>query len=281
MTRYSPLRPDPATLYDDWARIVAAEKEQVERLREWQDEDYYAPVAQHFMDDPHRTGDPVLETLFGLGGPGTRWLDIGAGGGRYALPLALSGRPVVAVEPSPAMRDVLQQGMTSYGIDAIDINPGRWPAAAEGVEVDATLMAHVGYDIPDIGAFLDGVDGATKRWCCAVTMDRAPSGGFTDLWEQVHGEHRYVLPAMRELLQVLLARGATPEVRIVERRLRMMDEDDIRDSARRRLWLREGSEKDQKLQELIGEMIGKGDRDWGFPRGIALIIWQPPAAEGR
>lgn len=279
MTRRSPLRPDPAALYADWAAIVAAEKEQVERLREWQDADYYAPVASHFLDDPHREGDPVLEILLGLGGPGTRWLDVGAGGGRYALPLALSGRPVVAVEPSPAMRDVLEHGMAQYGVMDIQIIPDRWPAAAEGVDVDAALMAHVGYDIPDIGAFLDAFESASREWCCAVTMDRAPSGGFVDLWEEIHGEERYVLPAMRELLQILLARGATPEVRVVERRMRMMDEGDLRASARRRLWLSEGSEKDQKLQRKLDEMLTDENRDWGVPRAVAVIVWQPPAAE--
>ena len=279
MTRRSPLRPDPAELYADWSAIVAAEKEQVERLREWQETDYYAPVARHFMDDPRREGDPVLDILLSLGGSGTRWLDVGAGGGRYALPLAISGRPVVAVEPSPAMREVLGQGMAQYGIANIDIIPGRWPAAAEGVAVDAALMAHVGYDLPDIGAFLDAFEGAARQWCCAVTMDRAPSGGFTELWEEVHDEERYVLPAMRELLAVLLARGATPEVRIVERRLRMMDADDLRESARRRLWLREGSEKDRKLQQAIDARLARGEQSWGFPQSVAVIVWQPPDAE--
>jgi len=281
MTRRSPLRPDPAALYADWSAIVAAEKEQTERLREWQEADYYAPVARHFIDDPRRAGDPVLDILVGLGGPGTRWLDVGAGGGRYALPLALSGRPVVAVEPSPAMREVLEQGMTQHGISNIDIIPERWPAAAGDVEVAAALMAHVGYDLPDIGGFLDAFEGAARQWCCAVTMDRAPSGGFTELWEEVHGEERYNLPAMRELLQVLLARGATPEVRIVERRLRMMDADDLRESARRRLWLREGSEKDKKLQQSIDARQARGESNWGFPQSVAVIVWQPPAAGGR
>lgn len=278
MIRRSPLRPDPNALYADWATIVAAEKEQVERLREWQDADYYAPVAHHFLDNPRRQGDPVLDALFGLGGPGTRWLDVGAGGGRYALPLAASGRPVVAVEPSPAMREVLGQGMSQYDIADIEVIPGRWPDSAGGVEVDAALMAHVGYDLPDIGDFLDAFEGATRHWCCAVTMDRAPSGGFVDLWEEIHGEERYVLPAMRELLHVLLARGATPEVRILERHMRMMDENDLRDSARRRLWLSEGSEKDQQLQRKLDGMLARGDRDWGFPRAVAMIIWQPPSA---
>ncbi|MCO5176176.1 MAG: class I SAM-dependent methyltransferase [Thermomicrobiales bacterium] len=278
MIRRSPLHPDPQELYADWARIVAAEKEQVERLREWQEADYYAPVAHHFAVDPHRTDDPVLELLYSLGGPGTRWLDIGAGGGRYALPLAVSGRPVVAVEPSESMRNVLQEGIEEHNVSNIEILAGRWPAVANGVSVDAALMAHVGYDLPNIGEVLDAAEAAASQWCCVITMDRAPSGGFVNLWEAVHGEERYLLPAMRELLQVLLARGATPEVHIIERQFRAMDEDDMRASARRRLWLSEGSEKDRKLQSLIDDMLARGESDWGFPNSIVAIVWQPPSA---
>jgi len=279
MIRRSPLHPDPQELYADWARIVAAEKEQVERLREWQEADYYAPVAHHFAVDPHRTDDPVLDVLYSLGGPGTRWLDIGAGGGRYALPLAVSGRPVVAVEPSESMRAVLQQGIEDHNVSNIDIVTGRWPAVADGITVDATLMAHVNYDLPNIGEVLDAAEAAASQWCCVVTMDRAPSGGYVELWEAVHGEERYLLPAMRELLQVLLARGATPEVQIVERQFRTMDEEDMRSNARRRLWLSEGSEKDQKLQRLIDGMLARGESDWGFPSAIAVITWQPPSED--
>ena len=43
-----------------------------------------------------------------------------------------------------------------------------------------------GYDLPDIGDFLDAFEGATRHWCCAVTMDRAPSGGFVDPVSYTH-----------------------------------------------------------------------------------------------
>ncbi len=274
MTNRSPLNPDPVELGDAWHAQVEAEYEQVERLREWHEQDYYAPIAHHFADDPRRTNDELLNELRRMSNPDATWLDIGAGGGRYALPLALSSKKVIAVDPSEGMLTVLRGSMAEHGIENIEIHHGRWLDVAGDVEADFSLVAHVGYDIREINAFVDGLERATRERCCVMLMDRAPSGGFTRLWEQVHGEYRHQLPGAREFLHLLLARGAMPEVRLTWRHMRPMGEEDIRESARRRLWLSEGSEKDQRLQQLLAEMP-EGIDDFQLPSVIALITWEP------
>ena len=86
-----PLRPEAGALLASWARRVRANAEQVDRFGELRHEDHYAPVATRFRADPRRTDDPSLDALLSLARPDETWLDIGAGGGRYALPLALKG----------------------------------------------------------------------------------------------------------------------------------------------------------------------------------------------
>ncbi|HYI15668.1 MAG TPA: class I SAM-dependent methyltransferase [Thermomicrobiales bacterium] len=277
MTNRSLLNPDPIELGNTWREQVEAEYEQVERLREWHESDYYAPIAHHFADDPRRTDDELLNELRAMSNPNATWLDIGAGGGRYALPLALSSRKVIAIDPSEGMLNVLRGSMAEHGIDNIDIHHLRWPEGSDELQADFSLAAHVGYDIRDINGFLDGMDRTTSQRCCVVLMDRAPSGGFTRLWHQIHGEYRHQLPGAREFLHLLLARGAMPEVRLTWRQMRPMGHDDIRESARRRLWLSEGSEKDQHLQRLLAEMP-EGLDDFQLPSVIALITWQPRPA---
>ncbi len=271
----SQLRPNVDVLGEEWLEIVQGEYEQVERLREWHDDDYYRPVASHFADNPHRTDDDILNRMLAISSADTTWLDVGAGGGRYSLPLALANRQVTAVDPSRSMLDVLESEACKHEITNIEVIEAAWPDPADSLAADYGLMAHVGYDIRPINPFLDGFEQACTERCIALMMDRAPSGGFVRLWEQVHGEPRLVLPAMREFLHLLLARGATPEVETFYFPRRPRDEEEIRNSARRRLWLTEGSEKDQLLQEILTRELADGVDDYQLPRLIAMISWAP------
>src|SRR6185369_18023869 len=115
-----------------WASRVRRNREQVERFREAPDgADFYASVSSIFRDDPDRTGDPVLEALRAHARPGDTWLDIGAGAGRYALPLARIARRVIALDPSRSMLDGLREGMREHAIDNIEVVEGRWPGIVD------------------------------------------------------------------------------------------------------------------------------------------------------
>jgi SAM-dependent methyltransferase len=271
----SHLRPDPEQLGAEWKALVEAEYDQTERVREWQEQDYYRPVAAHFVDDPRRPGDDLLNTLRSYCAPDATWLDVGAGGGRNALPLALLSQKVIAIEPSPAMRSALSASTQEYGVHNVEILDARWPDGSERINVDYSLMAHVGYDIREINQFIDGLERATRRRCFATLMSRAPSGGFTQFWPEIHGEERFVLPALSEFIHVLLARGVTPEVRLFPRDVGHIEPDQIRQNARRRLWLTEGSVKDQRLQELVNDAITRSIEDFTEPIVVGLVSWEP------
>jgi SAM-dependent methyltransferase len=271
----SHLRPDPEQLGAEWKALVEAEYEQTERVREWQEQDYYQSVAAHFVDNPHREGDEMLNRLRSFCAPELSWLDVGAGGGRNALPLALLSKQVIAIEPSVSMREALTQSARQYGIENVEVVDARWPDGAERVSADFSLMAHVGYDIRDINRFLDGLERATRRRCFATLMSRAPSGGFTQFWPEIHGEERFVLPALSEFVHVLLARGATPDIQLYPRDVEHIAPDDIRQNARRRLWLAEGSAKDKRLQQLVEAAIARSIDEFKEPITVGLVSWAP------
>ncbi|HEV8697610.1 MAG TPA: NTP transferase domain-containing protein, partial [Candidatus Limnocylindrales bacterium] len=110
-----------AVLESAWAARVRASAEQVDRFREVPDgTDFYAPVTGLFRADPRRTDEPVLDALLRLVEPGETWLDIGAGAGRYALPIALalapSGGRVIALDASPGMLDALIELQSEHGV---------------------------------------------------------------------------------------------------------------------------------------------------------------------
>jgi ubiquinone/menaquinone biosynthesis C-methylase UbiE len=148
-----------------WGERVRANREQVDRFREVPDgADFYGPVSSLFRADPARSDDPVLARLLALARPADRWLDIGAGAGRYALPLAQAVREVVALDPSPSMLGALREGMAEHGVSNIRVVEGRWPQAADEIGAgDVALIAHVGYDVEAIGPFLDAMEAAAAR----------------------------------------------------------------------------------------------------------------------
>jgi len=269
-----------------WAARVRADREQVDRFREVPDgPDFYGPVSPVFMADPHRTDDPLLDRLLELAGPDDTWLDIGAGAGRFALPLALAVREVVAIDPSAGMLAALREGMAAHGIANVRVLQGRWPLApdeipADGVpHGDVALIAHLGYDIERIGPFLDAMEASTGRLCVAVLMDRQPSSMAHGFWPPVHGEARVALPALRDLVELLRVRGRDPDLVETEQPLRGFDSlDDAERFVRRQLWVEEGGAKDQRFRALLREAARERDGRWYLddrPPTVGLVTWAP------
>lgn len=286
-SRPDALRPTVDLALQTWADRVRADREQVERLRELSDPaDYYAPMADRFRADPRRTDDQVLATLGAIARPNDIWLDIGAGGGRYALPVALVTREVIAVEPSEGMRAVLAAGAEEHEIGNVAVFEGRWPPAGwmdrgvvEGLQVDVSLMAHVGYDIEAIGPFLDAMESVTSRLCVSVLAEGAMTTVATLLWQPVHDEPRAPLPALPEFLALLLARGRLPEVQLVDRVApSFATREELVDMARRQLWVKPGSAKDRRLIDLVDQLATERDGQWALDwttTRIGIVTWEP------
>jgi SAM-dependent methyltransferase len=273
------LRPDAAEAAAEWARRVRANREQVDRFREVPDgPDFYGPVAAAFRANPHRPDEPVLNVLRSLVRPGETWLDIGAGAGRYALPIALLCGEVIALDPSDGMLGALREGMAEYGISNVRIVQSRWPSA-ERVEADVALIANVGNDIEGFGAFLDAMEGAARRLCVGVFLERQPTFAFDRLWPAVHGEARATLPALPEFLALLLARKRIFEVSLSERSgMSYGQRDDLMAYARRQFWTKPGSAKDLLLQRVLEESLQEREGRWALawdPVRIGVVTWEP------
>lgn len=276
-----PFRPDVDALLQSWARRVRANAEQVDRFAEQRSQDHYAPVADRFRVDPHRTDDPSLDALRALARPDETWLDIGAGGGRYALPLALTVREVIAVDPSPGMVGVLREGMAEHQIANVRVVEGRWPAAAadHDVQADVAFIAHVGYDVEQIGLFLDAMERSARRLCVAILFWRRPTWALDRLWPAVHGVERAPLPAVRELVTLLMARGRPAQVRLLETPPSAFDDpEQVHALARHQTWVRPGSEADARLQAGIAARLIERDGRYAFdwaPSYLAVVSWTP------
>ncbi len=279
----NPLRPDPATALAAWGRRVRLNREQVERRRVVlpDRDDYYAPIASAFRADPRRKGDATLDALRGLVRPEETVLDIGAGGGRYALSLALHCREVIAIEPSAGMRATLAEGMAEHGVGNVHVVETTWPVD-KPLRADVALIAHVGYDIEDFGPFLEAMEAAAVRRCVAVMFSRSPASRADPFWEAIHGEPRERLPALPEFLALQLARGRLFEVSFVEAGRPMYDtEDDVLAFLRQQLWIGAGSPQDARLRAMLPDHIHDEDGRVAFnhdPGKLGIVNWAPPVS---
>jgi len=198
----------------------------------------------------------------------------------------LAAKEVIALDPSEGMLNILRAGMEKYRIANLRIIRARWPAEVplEGLgTVDVALIAHVGYDIEQIGPFLDAMEAAASRLCVAMLTDRSPASVADPFWPVVHGMERVPLPALPELAELLRARGRQTEIQRVGRAPRVFDSfDGLATFVRRQLWITDDGEKEQRFRAALARMARELDDDsWTLatpPVGaIGLLTWSPAA----
>jgi SAM-dependent methyltransferase len=266
---HSVLRPTEAQALADWAALIDADAAQVARVREPEPAaDHYATMAARFR--PGQLPSFELPVLEAFTQPSDTWLDIGAGGGRFAVPLAKQVARLIAIEPSAAMRATLTSAAADAGIANVEVHDLRWPDTSWSGVADVSLAAHSLYDIREIGHFLDAMERHTRRLCIAVFGRNARGASLAPLFESVHGEPLQTLPALHEFVALLGARGRRYEVRTVGtgNTTDLTPPDEAYEMGRRMLWLSPGSAKEQRMRALMQEW-------WGQADGIAMPAARP------
>jgi hypothetical protein len=187
----------PAALVDDAAarwRWLVAHREAVIgaiRARTGDTGDYWetraATMGANFRVEPGRVVPPLEHILPHVDGE-TAVLDVGAGWGRYAIPLARVARRVVAVEPSAALAGILRENAAAAGIEAgrLTIVERGWEGA-EAEPSDVVLCANVLSPLADVAPFLAKLDGHALKRCYVVLRATAMDAPLAGLWREIHG----------------------------------------------------------------------------------------------
>ncbi len=262
-----------------WREMVEAEHAQSDRMRqELPPEDHWQPYAQQFRADPSRADDPLLTRLLERVGSHHTVMDVGAGGGRLALPLALRCNHVVAVEPSPSMGSVLLEQARDYGIQNVSLVPARWEEAEAG-EADIVLCAHVLYVVHDVEPFLRKLEAHARERVIVVMYDAAPQSQTYSLWKLIHGEERLPLPSLPQLEEVLQELGIDAHVeKMSPHPPRGFDSlQQAKEQLSQRLFLAPGSQEEATLDKALPELLEEVDgvfliRD-ARPLAPALVSW--------
>ena len=241
--------------------------------------DHWVPYAQQFVADPRRADDPLVAALRQLVQPHHVLMDVGAGAGRMALPLALSCRHVVAVEPSASMAATLVQQAASEVIKNISVVQSTWQDA-EVERVDIIICCHVVYTVPDIELFVRKLNDHADK-IIVVLYDAPPQSQIHAVWKQVHDEDRLFLPSLPELKEVLNELGIVANFEQLPARPSRgySSFEEAEEQLTGRLFLQPNSPKIENLRRLLPQLLEDVDGEFQV-RGSRtltpyLVSWSP------
>ncbi len=207
----------------DWNKVWVAQMEAHHACNKrecasiWEEKE----SAREFWEVSLRDGQRrALETIKHLHlTPDSRVLDIGAGPGSLAIPLAGKVRSITAVEPSKGMTEVLEENMAEYKCDNISIVRKRW----EDIDIEADLegrydvvIASFSLGMPDIRKSIEDMLTVASGniylyWFAGDTSwDRHSKA----LWPSLHGTAYHASPKSDVLYNVLYDMGIYPHTEI-------------------------------------------------------------------
>ena len=265
-----------------WTEMVRAEHAQSDSMRkEGPPADSWRSLAQNFKADPRRTDDALVSHLRKMIAPGQTVLDIGAGGGRLALPLALDAEKVIAVEPSPSMCRVLREAAAEFNVPNVDVIEAGW-LDAQVERADVAICAHVLYVIQDIEAFVRKLEEHAGQ-VLVIMFQGPPQSQVYPLWERVHGVPRLPLPSLPEFLEVLEQLGAKPNVEVVhtERNRGFESLETASEQIARRLYVMPESPEMEGLEALLPDVLEEDDGYFTIKDAVQLeprvVSWRTGA----
>lgn len=266
-----------------WEKTVIEEHAQADRARAEQPEggDFWRSLAHRFTPAKREDAfeDETLKAILPLIRAEDTVLDIGAGAGRLAVPLAERCAHVTAVEPSESMRERLTEQAKAWGVDNITVVGERWEEA-EVEPTDVAIAAHVVYTVQDIEAFLRKLSDHAKREAIVVVFDEPAMSNYFALWPDVHSEERIALPSLPQLREALaemdIAFKAEPLPEWESRPFK--DRESAVKESMARLFVGEETEKAAKLASAVEASLIEVDGGyrfrWAKPHRPWLVHWQ-------
>jgi SAM-dependent methyltransferase len=234
------------------------------------DSGYWDRRARSYARSTHARSDEFLQVLGPYLSPRKTLIDVGAGTGRHAAPLADRLEWVTAVEPSDGMRSHIppRNNMT--------VIASTWEDAVVA-PADLVICSHVLYGVAEPVPFLDKLQVSARERVFVMMRETELPHPAAVIRRRLVGDAGPRLPRFSELFLLLLQMGVAPDVDFIRypilTRYASMEEA----LADCRALFGDGWDE-SKARAVLEEILKKEGDELLFDGGIALsgvAHWQP------
>jgi SAM-dependent methyltransferase len=224
--------------------------------------------------------DPLLDFVFQSIESNTTILDIGAGNGRWTIPLAKKAKAVTAIEPDREMLGVLYENMKGFPRN-IQIIQSSWEEAQVEVH-DIVVCAHAMYSSPDLAAFVRKMERHARNTCYLAIRLPPVDGVIGVLSNAIYG-HVYDSANAVIAYNALYSLGIYANL-LVEGEIHPWINDTLEAAflrVKRHLHLESNNSYDDLIRDTLRNHLTPADNGYIWPDGMrSALLWWKPSSKG-
>ena len=239
--------------------------------------DFWNKRAKHYSESikRHNHAERIIAKLDI--DPECTILDIGAGPGTLAIPLAKMVKHVTAVDPSTGMLACLNENAVSEGLKNITCINKKWEDVEIGTDIaepDIVLASH-SLAMLDIKEALSKMNDAAKRSVYVFTFAGARMWDYNTLWPKLYGEEYQPGPDYIYLYNVLYEMGIYANVEIAnsEYKQQFSNLDDAVAQWKENLDVITPDAEEVIKSHLSGTLIKEDGKLWSNREMRSAMIW--------
>jgi SAM-dependent methyltransferase len=234
------------------------------------DTSYWDRRAPSYARSTRARADEFLDVVAPYLSPRKTLIDVGAGAGRHAVPLAEKLEWVTAVEPSEGMRSQIPPR------DNMTVVASTWEDAAVA-PADLLICCHVLYGVDDPVPFIRKMEQSVHERIFLMLREVPMLHAAVVVRERMLGGQEPRLPRFSDLFMVLIQMGIAPDVDFVRYPIGQRYSDLDEALADCRALIGEGWDE-QKARAILREVLVDDGSELVFDGGTTLAgvaSWQP------